>query len=476
MMSWPPVYDEEYMPPPDSRYWFKELETMPQKERDELILKKLKAQLKYCWENSEFYRKKWVKANFHPDDLWNLNDLKKIPIVTKEEFRRDQMENPPYGTNLCISVDDIYTIHGTSGTTGRPAVFAIGYDDVRRIANTHARVMWGFGLRPKDTIMIAAFFSLYLGSWGALWGSQRLKAKSFPFGAGAPGQTRSAVHWAKQLKPTALYGTMSYILHFAEVAYEEGIDPQTDFNFRIIFTSGEPGAALPSMKEKIKKIFNATLIDLGSTAEMSPWMTNGECSYACGMHLWQDVVYTELVDPKTLEPVEYGEEGVPVYTHLERTSQPFIRFFSYDVSTWINDPCECGRTYPRLPKGIYGRIDDVINIRGEKVFPSAIQEALMSVKGYGGEHQIIITRERALDKIILKVEYDKDVEKQASINSLVLKDLEEAFKNAIRVKCGVNAEVILVPPKTLNRTQLKAKRIIDNRELYEELNKLRSHH
>jgi len=463
MDEWPPVYDENYIPPSDSQYWSKSEETMPVYEREKVILKKLKAQIKYCWEKSGFYKRLWKKNGFTPDELKNLYDIRKIPFVTKEDFRRDQLENPPFGSNLCISPDEIFTIHGTSGTTGRPGIFAISSNDVKRIAYTHAKIMWSFGLRPKDIIMIVAPFSLYLGSWGVLWGAQRLRAKCFPFGAGIPGQTLRAVQWAKEVKPTALYGTMSYILHFTEVAIKEGIDLQKDFNFRIIFTSGEPGAASPYMKEKIYKLYGAKLVDCGSTAEMTPWMTNSECYFTCGMHLWNDIVYTELVDPKTKEPVSYGEEGVPVYTHLERESQPFIRFFSNDLTKWIADPCECGRTYPRLPYGVYGRIDDLINIRGVKIFPISIQEALETVKGYGGEYQIIITKKNEIDELIVKVEYDKEIEKAANTNSRILSDLQNEIENKIREKCGIRVTVILVPPGTFERTQFKARRVVDER-------------
>lgn len=463
MSEWPPIYDENYLPDSESPYWSRNEETMPTAEREKIIIKKLKFQLKYCWENSLFYRKLWKSKGFDPQEFRSLSDMRKIPFITKEDFRRDQVENPPFGSNLCIKPEEIYTIHGTSGTTGRPAVFALSQDDVKRVAYTHAKIMWSFGLRPKDIVMIVAPFTLYLGSWGALWGAQRLRAKCFPFGAGMPGQTVKAVQWAKEVKPTALYGTMSYILHFTEVALKEGIDPEKDFNFKIIFTSGEPGAALPSMKEKIRKIYGAKLIDCGSTAEMTPWMTNSECSYTCGMHLWNDIVYTELVDPKTMEPVSYGEEGVPVYTHLERRSQPFIRFFSNDLTKWIDDPCECGRTYPRLPNGVYGRIDDTINIRGVKILPVSIQEALEAVQGYGGEHRIIITKRDNIDELIIKVEYSKEIEEKIKTNPLLLKDLQLEFEEKIRNKCGIRAEIILVPPNTFDRTQFKARRIIDER-------------
>ena len=295
---WPPKYDSSYIPSNDSPYWNRELETMDPEERDEkVIFPKLKAQLEYAYKHSPFYRKKWDDAGIKPEDIKNLEDFEKIPFVTKDDIRKDQMENPPFGSNLCISKKEIGRIHGTSGTTGKPTVFAVGKDDLRRIAEAHARCMWNFGVRPDDTVFIGSFFSLYWGSWGALLGTERLGATAFPFGAGVPGQTERALGWLKEIKPTVFYGTPSYALYVAEKAYANGYDPKEDFNFRILFFSGEPGAGIPSTKKKIEQIYGGICIDSGSTAEMTPWMSNCECSYRTGMHLYQDIVYAEVVDP-----------------------------------------------------------------------------------------------------------------------------------------------------------------------------------
>src|SRR5207245_1877256 len=152
--------------------------------------------------------------------------------------------------------------------------------------------------------------------------------------------------------------------------------------------------------------FGGACIDMGSMAEMTPWMTNGECRRRTGMHLWQDIVYTQVCDPETFAPVPYGGEGTPVYTHLERTSQPMIRLVSGDLAVWTNEPSPCGRTYPRLPQGIFGRIDDMFTIRGENVYPSEIDAALNELPHYGGEHRIIISRDASMDELLLRVEAD----------------------------------------------------------------------
>lgn len=461
--QWPPEYDPKYLPSPDSPYWNEKVETMDPQEREEkIILPKLKAQLKYAYENSPFYKKKWDAAGIKPEDIRSLEDFEQIPFVTKDEIRQDQMEYPPFGSNLCIPKEQVARVQGTSGTTGKPTAFGISKGDMMRIAEAHARIMWGFGMRPHDLVFIASFFSLYWGSWGALLGCERLGAGSFPFGAGVPGQSDRALEWMKEIKPTIFYGTPSYSLYLAEKAKAKGIDPRKDFNFRILFFSGEPGAGVPSTKKRIEETYGGICIDSGSTAEMSPWMSDCECEYRTGMHLWQDIVYAELVDVETKKRLPYGKEGATVYTHLERTSQPMIRFWSGDISQWTDEPCPCGRTYPRLPKGIYGRADDMFVIRGENVYPSAIEDVIRSIEGMGDEFRIIITREKTMDELIVQAEPAPGVDKA------LVPQLKQKLEAELRAK-GLRTIVEMLEPGTLERTEFKARRVIDKRQLYDEI-------
>ena len=221
-----------------------------------------------------------------------------MPVVKKADLRDAQSRTPPFGDYLCVPERDIFHIHGTSGTTGRPTAFGIGRADWDAIANAHARIMWGMGIRPGDTVFVAAIFSLYMGSWGALAGAERLRCKSFPFGAGAPGMTARAAMWLDAMKPTAFYGTPSFALHLAEVAASEGFDPR-DFGLQTMFFSGEPGASVPGVRDRIATAFGARVIDCGSMAEMTPFMNVAGTAQTDGMLCWQDVVYTEVCDPRT---------------------------------------------------------------------------------------------------------------------------------------------------------------------------------
>lgn len=468
MEGWqfPPDYDERYLPEASSRYWFPARETMDPIERDAAILQRIHEVMHYAWDHAPFYRRKWEEAGVHPGQIRSLEDFEeRVPVITKQDLREAQATAPPFGDYLCIDEGEIHHIHGTSGTTGRPTAFGIGRRDWRTIANNQARVMWGMGLRPGDMVFIASVFSLYMGSWGTLAGAERLGCKCFPFGAGAPGMTQRAVTWLQMMQPAAFYATPSYALRLAEVAAEEGVDPKA-FGLKIMFFSGEPGASIPGIRDRIAEIYGARVIDSGTMAEITPWM-NGAGSYETdGMLLWQDMVYTEVCDPDTDRRVPWGGQGTPVYTNLERTSQPMIRLQSGDLTHWVLEDNPCGRTYPRLPRGIYGRIDDMFQVRGENVYPSEIHATLNRMEGYGGEHRIVITREGAMDELLVRLEPSRELEAQGA-------DAVEAFgvqaRHELERMLGLRVGIEMVAADSFPRTDFKARRVIEDRDLYRTL-------
>ena len=464
--SFPPRYDPDYVPPSESRYWFPRRETMPAGEREAAILERLQAVCDYAYARAPFYRRKWDEAGFHPSQLKSLEDFEdKVPVIQKKDLREAQTRVPPFGDYLCVPEGDVFHVHGTSGTTGRPTAFAIGRGDWQAIANAHARIMWAMGLRPGDTICIAAIFSLYMGSWGALAGAERLGAKAFPFGAGAAGMTVRCAQWMDMLKPAGFYGTPTYALHLAQAAAEDGLNPR-DFGLRIMFFSGEPGASIPGVRDRIEELYGAKVLDSGSMAEMSPWMNVAGSAETSGMLCWQDVVYTEVCDPGTMRRVPYGQRGTPVYTHLERTSQPMIRLASGDLTLWTNDDNPCGRTYPRLPQGIFGRIDDMFTIRGENIYPSEIDAALNELPGYGGEHRIVITREAAMDELLLRVESDLATFR---LGREAIQTFRDDVARKMQKVLGLRAVVEIAEPGSIPRTDFKARRVVDDRAVFRDM-------
>ena len=464
--SFPPRYDETYFPPAGSRYWFPRRETMPPTEREAAILERLKLVCDYAYLNAPFYRRKWDEAGFHPSKLRSLEDFEdKVPVVQKKDLREAQTRSPPFGDYLCVSEAEVFHIHGTSGTTGRPTAFAIGRNDWRAIANAHARIMWAMGMRPRDMICIAAIFSLYMGSWGALAGAERLGAKAFPFGAGAPGMSARCAQWLAMMRPAGFYGTPTYALHLAQTAIDEGLNPR-EFGLRAMIFSGEPGASIPGVRDRIEDLYGARVFDSGSMAEMTPWMNVAGSLETVGMLCWQDIIYTEVCDPATMRRVPYGQRGTPVYTHLERTSQPMIRLASGDLTLWTDAANPCGRTYPRLPQGIFGRIDDMFTIRGENIYPSEIDAALNEMPGYGGEHRIVITREAAMDELLLKVEADAAT---AAARGEALETFRAAVARKMQKVLGIRAVVEIVEHGSIPRTDFKARRVIDDRAVFREM-------
>jgi phenylacetate-CoA ligase len=467
-MEWPPKYDPGYVPSGDSQHWDPHMETMDPAERDKIILQKMERQVRYAYDSSAFYRELYEDVGVDPTGIRSFEEFRQLPILSKDTIKVEQENHPPFGRFLCIPEDGIFRIHGTSGTTGRPTAFGIGYDDWQRIGEAHARILWGVGLRPGDCVIITSVFSLYIGSWGALVGAERLGARCFPFGAGASGQTERALEWISMVKPAALYATPSYVLYMAEVARGMGYDPRRDFNFRLMFFSGEPGASVPSTRKEIEDTYGCYVVDQGSMAEMTPWMTNSGCRHLeQGMHLWTDIVYTELVDPDTREPVPLGGEGVPVYTHLERTSQPLIRYWSGDIARWDMVECRCGRTYPTLTEGIYGRVDDMITVRGQNVFPSRIEDVVRGIDEFGGEFRLLLEREPGqLDRLTVQTEVKGAVYSSLGERPEIMETLSRRIADDLRRALGVGVSVELKPEGTFERTEFKARRIIDNRGIW----------
>ena len=440
-------------------YWNADKETRSREEREAEILGLMQRQLRYAYEHLPFYRRHYDRAGFTPDKVTSIADFTElVPIITKQMLREDQAESPPFGSYLGGKIDDICRVHGSSGTSGKPTLYAISRDDWDYTADVMAQAFFTCGVRSGDVVQLATVFSLFMGGWGSLLGIERLGATAFPVGAG---ETERQIELMWRIKSTVLVTTPSYALHMLEVARSMGLDPSTS-PLRLGIFIGEPGSSIPGTRQALENGWGIVVRDMATTSEMTPWGTNAECEFGRGVHVMQDEVWTEVVakdNPNRALPD--GESGALVYTHLRRRSQPMIRFYSGDESHMTYEPCNCGRTYPRLPMGVYGRLDDMLLIRGANVYPSQVQRSLLSVPGTGVEFKIVLERKGALDSAMVRVERDPAAKSDdlAEFDRELMKTIKRKLKN----DTNINFEVEVLAPNSLERAISKANRVDDRR-------------
>ncbi|GAA1874816.1 phenylacetate--CoA ligase [Pseudonocardia ailaonensis] len=443
------------------RYRDEERETMPPAQRDRVILERVQAQLQRAYHELPFYRRHYDAHGFHPDQVRTLADFtEKVPVITKKMLVADQAEHPPFGSYLGIERRDLARVHGSSGTSGKPTMYGVSMKDWKRAGEASALGLWCAGFRPDDLVQITFPFSLFFGGWGNVQAFELLGAGAFPPGSMVP--TERQVELLDELSIDALVGTPSYLTHMARRSAELGRDPR-DSAVGLLLVGGEPGGSLPEVRATLSELWGgADVIDgaAGSCSEMYPFLTNIGCleDPDGGVHLFQDENYTEIVakdDPNVGVPP--GTAGGTVATHLWRESQPMIRFWIGDEGVLTDDGCRCGRTYPKLPRGVFGRLDDMLVIRGANVYPSAIEAAVRSVDGASGEFRVIVERRGTLDELTVEVEPDVDV--PAGSRETLRTDLERALAHAVTVRVPVT----IVDPGTHETQTFKARRVIDRR-------------
>lgn len=442
-------------------YWDEQRETRPRADREREVLSLLQRQLHRVYEELPFYRRHYDAHGFHPEQVTTLEDFtRRVPVITKSMLRADQAEHPPFGSYLGIPESEIARVHGSSGTTGAPTLYGISRRDWEHVADVMAQGFYTAGVRPTDRVQLATVFGMFIGGWGSLLGCERIGATTFPIGAG---ETDRQLELMYRVGSTVLICTPTYALHMLERARSLGYDTVAS-PLRLGIFIGEPGAAIPGTRELLEKGWGMTVRDLATTSEMTPFATNAECEAGRGVHVLQDQVWTEIVDKADPQvAVPDGVSGGVVYTHLHRESQPMIRFASGDESHMTHEGCPCGRTYPRLPSGVYGRLDDMLIIRGANVYPSQVQRALLSVPGTGVEFVIVLEREAGMDRATVRVEHDPTA--QPDDPAGFKRDLAEAVRIRLKNDTNINFTVEVLEPDTLERAVSKAKRVIDHRSL-----------
>jgi len=432
-------------------YWNKEAETMPREELQKLQLQRLREVVKYAYERVPFYRKRFEAAGIKPEDIRSLEDLKYIPFTSKADLR----EVYPFGL-FAVPLSEIVEIHSSSGTTGKPVVAGYTKKDLEVWGEVMARSLTMIGVTSQDVVQIAYGYGLFTGGLGFHYGALKIGATIVPASAG---NTRRQITLMQDFGTTVLACTPSYALYLAEYARDEmGIDPST-LKLRV----GSFGAEMwtEEMRREIEKRFGIKAYNVyGLTEIIGPGVAH-ECEEQMGLHIWEDHFLPEIIDPETGEWVEEGKEGELVLTTLTKEGVPMIRFRTRDITSFIPGECPCGRTGRRIER-IKGRTDDMIKVRGVMLFPYQIEQCILEVQGVEPHYQIILTRPHHLDEIEVQVEMAKET---FSDEVRAIEDLRRRLEKKIEETVGIRVKVTLVEPKSLPRSEGKAKRVIDKRNL-----------
>ncbi|MCD6172033.1 MAG: phenylacetate--CoA ligase [Thermoplasmata archaeon] len=426
------------------KYWDEKIETMPLKDLKELQLKRLRKVVKAAYEKNEIYHEKFRKAGIKPDDIKSLDDLSKIPFLTKQELR----DYYPFGL-LCVEMDDVVEIHASSGTTGKPVVGTYTKNDLEIWADVMARSLWANGLRKSDVMQNSYGYGLFTGAHGFEKGAQKIGATVIPISSG---NTKRQISVMKDFGATAIAATPSYALYMAEVAEEMGFDPKNDFKLHLGLFGAESWS--DEMRKKIEETWGIIAHEhYGLTEIIGPGVVS-ECEEK-KLHINADHFLAEIIDPKTGERLEPGEEGELVFTTLTKEAFPAIRFRTRDIAGYMEEECECGRTLP-IQTRIKGRSDDMLKIKGVIVFPSQIEEAIMSVEGTSGNYQLVKKKEKSMTTLVARIEPTEERYNEGNID-----ELERKIEDEIYSILNLHIPVEVVKPNSLPRSEGKAKRIVE---------------
>lgn len=430
-------------------YWNKKFETATRDELRKHQLQLLKEKVKFCYENTTFYRNRFKSAGISPDDIKTLEDAQKIPFTVKDDLR----DNYPFGM-VAVHLDDIVEIHASSGTTGNPIVGAYTPNDMDVWAELMARSLYATGVRKQDVIHNAYGYGLFTGGLGFHYGAQKIGSTIIPVSGG---MTQRQIKLMKDLGSTVLCCTPSYAIYLAEAMNKEGVDPRKDLKIKIGNFGAEPWSE--RIRERIEKELGIEAFDIYGLTELCGPGVSVECNEHNGLHIWEDHFLVETIDPKTGDVLPAGEEGELVFTSLTKTGLPLLRFRTRDISVIETEKCDCGRTHSRMMR-IRGRSDDMLIIRGVNVFPSQIEYAIMGFPELAAQYQIVLDRPEALDVFTIKAELTEQTSKSTQEELNVLK---RKIRQKVSNITGISPIIELVKPGEIPRTAGKAKRVLDLR-------------
>jgi phenylacetate-CoA ligase len=414
------------------------LETLPPERLSEHQWRRFRAQAAELLAGNPFVARRWRGAGVRSaEDLRGWDDFRRLPFTRKREFVDDQAEHPPFGTNLTYPLDRYVRVHQTSGTSGQPIRWLDTQDSWDWWIRCWGFVLRGAGLTPGDRVFFPFSFGLFIGFWAGFEGTRAIGALAVP-GGGQDSPTRLA--WMESLGVTALVCTPSYALHLIEIGQARGLE-LAKLPVRVTVHAGEPGAGIPAVRARIEEGWGARAFDHAGMTEMGAY--GFECQEQAGLHVNETEFIAEVLDPVTDEP---AREGELVLTNLGRVGAPALRYRTGDRVRIAEQPCACGRSFLRLEGGILGRLDDMLIVRGVNVFPSAIEGIVRRFPAID-EFQIDVFRNGHLDEVRVLVE-------------LAEAGAAPRVQEALRVGLGIRLEVVAVPPRTLPRYELKARRVV----------------
>ncbi len=441
--------------PGSAAHWSPSLDCASRDELRAIQDAKLAALTPFLYENSAFYRRRLDRLGLLPTDLRTVDDLPKWPVVDKTEMMDDLKTAPPFGTYTTHD-DALWAARGwmmfsSSGSTGVPRVFRYSQIDRELWAWANARALHAFGIRPGDTVLICAGYGPHVFAWGVQFALAKMGVACIP-GGGMTGEARAML--IDRFKPTVLTCTPSYALHLGRVMLERGLDPAAS-SVRTILVGGEPAAGIEGTRRRLEELWNARLVEFYGCTEVSPHCGGYSCEASARgpitAHLMEDVQVWELVDPETQRPILEGGRGLTVCTSLNSESSPQLRFLVGDYTVFDSGRCPCGRTHVRAVGSFAGRADELINLRGIKMYPVELEAAVRAVPGLGDEYEIVIaTAPNGLDVMTARVEHA-----DRSVGVHVARE--------IQTRCEVRCDVEVLAPGTLPKTEFKARRIRDTR-------------
>ena len=430
--------------------WSKE-ETLPREEIRKIQLERLQETVSRVYEKVEPYRKKMDEAGIKPEDINSLDDLKRLPFVTKQDMR----DNYPFGL-FAVPKTDLVRIHASSGTTGKPTVVGYTQGDLDTWTECVSRIACMGGAAKDDVAQICFGYGMFTGALGLHYGLEKVGATIIP---SSTGNSEKQIMYMKDFGATLLVATPSYALRLAEVAREMGLDPIKDLSIKTLLVGSE--LLTDAMREEMHKYWGAD-VKITSNYGMSELMgpgVSGECLEVCGMHINEDFFIPEIIDPVTEEVLPEGEQGELVITCIKKEGIPLIRYRTRDITRLFYDKCKCGRTFCRM-ENLSGRSDDMLKIRGVNVFPSQIEEVILGIEELGPHYEILLEREGYLDKMTIKVELATITDSFST-----LEKISSTLKGRLRTILGLDAKVMLESPNTLQRFEGKAKRVKDLRNI-----------